>query len=963
MVSQLASLVLKRLSPALKAKDTQQMEVKPPPAPEIIRGDPHARYRFLRVVGQGHYGTTFLCTHLETGEQVAIKALDKHHPEFDRALAVDELRILAAISDHPNVATLIEAWEDGNFVFLVLEACMGGELFDQILERKHLTEHDTGRILLAIMSVLHHCHERGIIHRDLKPENFLLHRSADQAAHPLAPENLRAIDFGLSKLLAPGETCHSCVGSSYYVAPEVLKGEYSFEADVWSVGVIAYILLSGFPPFWGSSDHTIFQRILENDVDFDYEPWHLISPAAKDFVGRLLTKDPAKRMSLVEAMQHPWITEQASVSDAPMSTAIFERLQKFTMQNRVKCMLMTLAARHLSDDDIGSLREIFSLVDADHDGVIDMQDLSTALELTGIDVQQEGIRTLLDGLDLAHAGRVHAEEFIAAALDEKKVLTAKAVNGIFAQLDDDKDGFLTLEELSHALRECHIDIVPERLAGLMDREGALEKSKPGMISAKSFQCLLLPDSSDVQPVELETFLQDAHQFSAANHFKQLAMLVIARHMEPEEVEGLRRLFQRLDVEATGTINAAQLQEGLACLGKTVGEQELQELVEALDLKHHGVIEYDEFLAAALEEQQLVTEARLRAAFNFLDRDGDGAITAGELAQAMSELGMEPADANRVLETATMGRAGGSEDGQQELMVMLDDFRRLVINRPPSILTKPASREWAAANRTPRSIAAAIAAAEADYWLASPRSGGSRGASPRASSIPSPVISLTRRSSQPSSPVISLARRSSLPLSPHLTGASVRCASTSQEGGTGAPASPGVRPSSPGLRISLRPSSSPMQQQGRGAEGGGGAGLTLFQVLKEFSSSGYASPRRQSLDLDRLPFAQAPASAASTPPAAASRSLSDGGADGGQEGQAAFGSHMNLAALGSAGEAASAAAPPPWPGPGEAPTDVGAPGAAGWLSSVMGDEPFDWRRPGAVARESLESWGVTGQYYD
>jgi calcium-dependent protein kinase len=286
---------------------------------------------------------------------------------------------------------------------------------------------DAAAITAAVLSVMEHCHSKGIIHRDLKPENFLLLREGE-----LSAANLRAIDFGLSKFVGRDGICRACVGSSYYVAPEVLQGAYSFEADAWSVGTITYILLSGFPPFWGSSDQVIFHRILHKPVDFDYQPWHQISAAAKDFVGRLLHKDPSKRMSVSQGLRHPWITEKNA--EVPLSAEIMSRLQTFTHQNRVKCLLMTIAAHHLSDEEIGGLRKIFHFIDADADGEISMHDLTVAMQHTGLDWEQQGVVRLLAGLDLARDGTVHVEEFIAAALDQRKVLNAKNINSIFGGL-------------------------------------------------------------------------------------------------------------------------------------------------------------------------------------------------------------------------------------------------------------------------------------------------------------------------------------------------------------------------------------------------------------------------------------------------------------------------------------------------------------------------------------------------
>ncbi|PSC72461.1 calcium-dependent kinase 1 [Micractinium conductrix] len=851
------------------------LEVPPPErlhGKQWQMGDPHSRYKFMRVLGTGHYGVTYLCSSLKSGELVAIKALDKLHPEYERDLACEEILILAAVSDHPNVVDMHEVWEDASYLYIVMEACMGGELFDMVIERKHFTEADAASITAAVLSVMQHCHSKGIIHRDLKPENFLLLREGE-----LSADNLRAIDFGLSKFVELDGICRSCVGSSYYVAPEVLKGAYSYEADAWSVGTITYILLSGFPPFWGSSDQVIFHCILTKPVDFDYQPWHQISAAAKHFVGRLLDKDPARRMAVSQGLTHPWITEKAA--DVPLSMDIISRLQNFTHQNRVKCLLMAIAANHLSDEEIGGLRKIFHFIDADADGEISMHDLGVALQHAGLDMEQQGMVALLRGLDLAHQGTVSVEEFIAAALDQRKVLTAKTVNSIFSELDDDKDGLITLGELQQALEECNISIKADTLGRLMHREGALDNK--GMVSSKSFADLLM-NGQDSQPLELDEWMQDVRQFSAANGFKQLAMLVVAQHMQPSEVESLRHLFQALDEDATGTISMQQLQEAMRHMGKEVGEAELRQLLEALDVRHHGVIEYDEFLAACLEEQHL-TDSHVRAAFDFFDHNQSGQITESDVVQVLRDVGMDESDAEQLMAAASVSRApsaaAGSEaaaaargggtapgSGATSRCISYEDFRRMLLNQPAAVITQALSRAGSRGPSRPSSAPGGPARRlrlvpsandyEPEYSDVdeSPHPAGGVDRAYPGFQPPSPISLVPRY--EPPSP-ISLRPRQEPP-SPGGSGRG------NSPGGRDT-ASPGSRPyggygSSPlAINLSRRTPLSPMASLGSPGGGNnsgssGGGGMTLQQILQQYSSSGYTpragGSRRASLDAPR-----------------------------------------------------------------------------------------------------------------
>jgi calcium-dependent protein kinase len=212
----------------------------------------------------------------------------------------DDVRLEASIMDHlsghPNVVTLVDAFEDERSVHIVMELCTGGELFDRIVSRGHYSEKSASQIIRAIIEVVAHCHSMGVVHRDLKPENFLLSNAGTAA-------ELKAIDFGLSAFFLPQESLSDIVGSAYYVAPEVLRKSYSYQCDIWSCGVILYILLCGIPPFYAETETAIFRQVIKGNVDFEMHPWPNISNEAKDCVRRMLTRDVAKRATAAQILQ------------------------------------------------------------------------------------------------------------------------------------------------------------------------------------------------------------------------------------------------------------------------------------------------------------------------------------------------------------------------------------------------------------------------------------------------------------------------------------------------------------------------------------------------------------------------------------------------------------------------------------------------------------------------------------
>ncbi|KAK9146141.1 hypothetical protein Sjap_006044 [Stephania japonica] len=207
--------------------------------------DVSARYRLGKELGRGEFGITYQCTDLETGETLACKSIAKSRiqTQIDLEDVQREAEIMRMLPKHPNIVSLREAYEDKEAVHLVMELCEGGELFDRIVQRGHYTEQAAAVVTQTIVEIIKVCHDNGVMHRDLKPENFLFANKDESSP-------LKAIDFGLSVFFDPGQRFKEIVGSPFYMAPEVLRRNYGPEVDVWSAGVILYILLCGVPPFW-----------------------------------------------------------------------------------------------------------------------------------------------------------------------------------------------------------------------------------------------------------------------------------------------------------------------------------------------------------------------------------------------------------------------------------------------------------------------------------------------------------------------------------------------------------------------------------------------------------------------------------------------------------------------------------------------------------------------------------------
>ncbi|KAK9129377.1 hypothetical protein Sjap_009864 [Stephania japonica] len=286
----------------------------------------------------------------------------------------------------------------------------------------------------------------GVMHRDLKPENFLFVNSEEDSA-------LKAIDFGLSVFIEEGKVYREFVGSAYYVAPEVLGRSYGKEADVWSAGVILYILLCGAPPFWAETEKGIFDAILEGHVDFKSSPWPSITQAAKDLIKKMLTWDPKLRITAADALEHPWLKVDGEASDKPIDNAVLSRMKQFGAMNKMKKLALKVMAENLTEEEIKGLRQMFNNMDTDRSGAITFEELKTGLQRLGSKLSESEIQQLMEAADVDKSGQIDYIEFIAAMINRHKLQKEENLLKAFQHFDKDNNGFITREELKQAMTE------------------------------------------------------------------------------------------------------------------------------------------------------------------------------------------------------------------------------------------------------------------------------------------------------------------------------------------------------------------------------------------------------------------------------------------------------------------------------------------------------------------------------
>ncbi|KAJ4774462.1 Calcium-dependent protein kinase [Rhynchospora pubera] len=373
-----------------------------------------AKYELGKEVGRGHFGHTSIACAKKgemKGQLVAVKIIPK--AKMTSAIAIEDVRrevkMLKALSGHTHTVKFYDACEDADNVYIVMELCEGGELLDRILSRGgRYTEEDAKTIVVQILNVVSFCHLQGVVHRDLKPENFLFSSREENSV-------LKIIDFGLSDFIKPDERLNDIVGSAYYVAPEVLHRSYSTEADMWSIGVITYILLCGSRPFWARTESGIFRSVLRADPNYDDSPWPSISPEAKDFVRRFLNKDYRKRMTAAQALTHPWLRDQQM--QVPLDIFIYKLVKAYLRATPFKRAALKALSKAITEDEVIYIRSQYNLLEPSKDGRLSLDNFKSALLKNATDAMKESrVHEVLNALEPLSYRKMDFEEFCAATI-------------------------------------------------------------------------------------------------------------------------------------------------------------------------------------------------------------------------------------------------------------------------------------------------------------------------------------------------------------------------------------------------------------------------------------------------------------------------------------------------------------------------------------------------------------------
>ena len=438
-----------------------------------VKGKLEEKYEIVKEIGTGGFSRCLLVKNKTTGILYACKELTKKKLSDYEGL-MREVNLMIKL-DHPNIIKLYEVYENEKYIYLIMELCTGGELFDRIVENtengKPFTEKQAANLFRQMMSAINYCHKNGIVHRDLKPEN-LLYLNKDENSP------IKVIDFGMSKRFDSAHFMSEKVGTAYYISPEVLKGKYDEKCDIWSAGVILYIIICGYPCFNGDDDDEIFAAIQKGKIYFPSPEWDNISNDVKDLIKKMCTS-PEKRLTAEQVLNETWVKD-----NAPNSTQILlpmkpDGLKNYANSNKLRKAVLTYIASRLSEEDIKKIKEVFQSIDVDNDGKLSFEEMKKAISLTdGIKIEFD--EKIFKSIDTDNSGAIEYTEFISACIEKNIYLNKEKLKEAFKLFDADGSGKISRAEIQKVL---HIEKQSKEIDNIMKKH---DTNKDGEIDFEEF---------------------------------------------------------------------------------------------------------------------------------------------------------------------------------------------------------------------------------------------------------------------------------------------------------------------------------------------------------------------------------------------------------------------------------------------------------------------------------------------
>ena len=425
------------------------------------KADPGLDYKKLNFLGEGSFAAVYRVQNRITDAVRAMKVINKSSTcsaEDDKEI-FNEINILRTM-DHPNILKIFEFYSNRESYSIVTELCSGGELFQEIVDKGPFTETYSAYVMYQIFSAINYCHKMNIIHRDLKPENILI-VDRDKNNYP----RIKICDFGTSKMVEKGAVQKKLVGSSYYIAPEVLKKHYNEKCDIWSCGVILYILLSARPPFGGDSDSEIMERVAIGKYDIESKPFNKISKSAIDLIQKLLIMDVNKRITAEDALNHPWFKENKAkelynqIKDENTLKKLINNLKNYKSDSVIQETALAYLVHNFPQmKDVVNACKLFNQMDISGDGKISQAELLKGLQKKiKSDTLEQDVATIYKNIDMDNNGYIEYEEFVRAAVSKERFLNENILRFAFRYFDKDDSGEITFDEIEEVFKQSIAD--------------------------------------------------------------------------------------------------------------------------------------------------------------------------------------------------------------------------------------------------------------------------------------------------------------------------------------------------------------------------------------------------------------------------------------------------------------------------------------------------------------------------
>ncbi len=423
--------------------------------------DAERDYKKLLILGEGTFSTVYEAQNRITDIMRAMKIIKKNkNNPLDEKEIKNEINILKTM-DHPNIVKIFEFYSNDQNYSIIMEYCKGGKLLTEIRNLAPFNEQYTAYVMYQILTAINYCHNMNIIHRDLKPENILIVSRNKKNNFP----NVKIGDFGLSKVLEKNSLENKIVGTVYYVAPEVIQKKYNQKCDLWSCGVIMYVLLTKKPPFGGDTSDEIIAKIKKGEFDMTSPPFNKISNSAKDLIKKLLTLDPRQRISAQQALYHSWFKEQQSkqLYNEILNENVVEKLLNNLKNYKKNSIIQETALAYLVHNfpqmkDVINSCKLFNQIDLNEDGKITEEELYKGLtKRIKSDTLEEDVKKIYKKLDMDDDGYIEYEEFVRAAVSKEKFMGDNVLKFAFRFFDKDNSGVITLKEIEDVFKKSVTD--------------------------------------------------------------------------------------------------------------------------------------------------------------------------------------------------------------------------------------------------------------------------------------------------------------------------------------------------------------------------------------------------------------------------------------------------------------------------------------------------------------------------